>query len=74
MLSDVFFFLVLFCSESSEEESTGEKEEEIGAHNEVSAETEVPAEHASNTQTGEGWRKNRQGRGCLLFLHALPKN
>ncbi|TMS19874.1 Long-chain-fatty-acid--CoA ligase ACSBG2 [Larimichthys crocea] len=50
------------ANESSEEESTGEKEEEIGAHNEVtcSAETEtkVPAEDASNTQTVKAQRPN----------------
>lgn len=55
MLSDVFSPHLL-CSESSEEESTGEREEEIGAHNEATSSTKttkVPAEHTSNTQTGE---------------------
>lgn len=52
-----FFFPFCFLSESSEEESTGEREEEIGAHNKVASSTratEVPAEQTSNTQTGEG--------------------
>lgn len=52
----MFFFPFLFLSESSEEESTGDREEEIGAHNEVACSTEtteVPVEYSSNTQTGE---------------------
>lgn len=46
----------VYCSESSEEESAGEREEETGVHNKVtcSVETsEVPVESNSNTQTGE---------------------
>lgn len=49
-------FPFLFFSESSEEESTGEREEEICAHDEVTSSTkttEVPAEQTSNTQAGE---------------------
>ncbi|XP_062250977.1 long-chain-fatty-acid--CoA ligase ACSBG2 isoform X1 [Platichthys flesus] len=41
-------------NESSEEESTGERDEEVGAGNEVTSSTkttEVPAEQATNTQT-----------------------
>lgn len=69
MLSDVFF-PVSSRSESSEEDSAGEKEEEIGQHNEVTCSTkttEVPAELTSNAQTGEGWRKDIRLCVCLLF-------
>ena len=69
VLNDVFF-PVSSCSESSEEDSAGEKEEEIGQHNEVTCSTkttEVPAEHTSNAQTGEGWRKDTRLCVCLLF-------
>ncbi|XP_019954091.1 long-chain-fatty-acid--CoA ligase ACSBG2 [Paralichthys olivaceus] len=41
-------------NESSEEESTGDRDEEIGAHNDVTSSTkmtEVPAKKATNTQT-----------------------
>lgn len=56
LVSDQVFPL-LFFSESSEEESTGEREEETSAHDEVNSSTkatEVPAEQTSNTQTGDG--------------------
>lgn len=49
VFSTPFFFL----SDSSEEESAGEREEEIGAGDEVTKTTEAPAEQTSNTQTGE---------------------
>ncbi|XP_035503467.1 long-chain-fatty-acid--CoA ligase ACSBG2 isoform X2 [Scophthalmus maximus] len=48
-------------SESSEEESTGEREEEIGDHNEVTCSakaTEVLAEQTSHTQTVNAQRPN----------------
>lgn len=47
----------IFFSESSEEESSGEKEEEIADCKEVTSSTkttEISAEQTSNTQTGEG--------------------
>ncbi|GLD49783.1 long-chain-fatty-acid--CoA ligase ACSBG2 isoform X1 [Lates japonicus] len=49
------------ANESSEEESTGEREEEIGAHNKVASSTratEVPAEQTSDTQTVNAQRPN----------------
>ncbi|XP_076580356.1 long-chain-fatty-acid--CoA ligase ACSBG2 [Chaetodon auriga] len=49
------------ANESSEEESTGERDEETGTHNEVTCSTvttEVPAAHASNTQTVKAQRPN----------------
>ncbi|KAG7230572.1 hypothetical protein INR49_025289 [Caranx melampygus] len=47
------------ANESSEEESTGEREEEVGADNEVSTKaTEVPAEQTSVTQTVNAQRPN----------------
>lgn len=48
--------LCLDYSESSEEESTGEREEETQAHNEAARFSEisaVPAEHVSTATTGE---------------------
>ncbi|XP_029285638.1 long-chain-fatty-acid--CoA ligase ACSBG2 isoform X2 [Cottoperca gobio] len=49
------------ANESSEEESTGEREEEIGAHDEVASSTKttaVPAEQTSNTQAVSARRPN----------------
>ncbi|KAK9519559.1 hypothetical protein VZT92_022282 [Zoarces viviparus] len=49
------------ANESSEEESAGERDEEIGAHAEVASSTkatEVPAEQTSNTQTVNTRRPN----------------
>lgn len=46
------FFSFVFFSESSEDESTGEREEEVGACSEITNSTKTP-----NTQTGAGWRK-----------------
>ncbi|XP_035503477.1 long-chain-fatty-acid--CoA ligase ACSBG2 isoform X6 [Scophthalmus maximus] len=49
------------ANESSEEESTGEREEEIGDHNEVTCSakaTEVLAEQTSHTQTVNAQRPN----------------
>lgn len=42
--------LCLDCSESSEEESAGDREEEIHAHNEATC---LSAEHGPTAQTGE---------------------
>uniref|UniRef100_A0A8C3AHN8 Long-chain-fatty-acid--CoA ligase ACSBG2 n=1 Tax=Cyclopterus lumpus TaxID=8103 RepID=A0A8C3AHN8_CYCLU len=56
------------ANESSEEESAGEREEEIGAHDEA---TEVPAEQTSNTQTVNTRRPNSlpvpAAGGCGLW-------
>ncbi|XP_026201525.1 long-chain-fatty-acid--CoA ligase ACSBG2 isoform X3 [Anabas testudineus] len=52
---------VYVANESSEEESTGEREEEVGASNEVTSSTrttEVSAERALNTQTVNVQRPN----------------
>ncbi|KAG7513192.1 long-chain-fatty-acid-CoA ligase ACSBG2 isoform X1 [Solea senegalensis] len=49
------------ANDSSEEESTGEREEDIAVHNEAASSTkmtEVPAEQASNTQTVNTQRPN----------------
>lgn len=62
-LSDIFFSTCL-RSESSEEESTGEREEENVAHNEVmSSSTKTTV---LNTETGESQRK--QVFGLFFFL------
>ena len=53
----LIYFPFPVLSESSGEESTGEREEEISAHDEAASSTkttEVPAGRTSNTQTGEG--------------------
>lgn len=65
--------LCLGCSESSEEESTGERDEEIHAHNEAARFSEtsgVSVEHGPTAQTGECWETATPGHVTLL---ALPK-
>lgn len=47
------FFPCFSFSESSEEESTGEREEEAGAHDAARKAAEFPAEESSDTHTGE---------------------
>lgn len=55
-------------SESSGEESAGEREEEMGAQDDVNRSTmttEVLAEQTSNTQTGKGEDKSKDQRASL---------
>lgn len=68
--------LCLYYSESSEEESTGEREEEIHAHNEAACFSEmaaVPAEHGSTAPTGESSEPATRSRDFICSSGLLRR-